>query len=57
VRMGLRDAMLGTKHLCDSEMTNEDKVKALVDYYGYTEEEARNMLVDMGEIEPGWCEG
>lgn len=32
-------------------MTEKEKIEALVDYFGYTEEEARIFLIDSGEID------
>lgn len=51
--MGLQEVIQGNF----DGMSPEEMIKALTDYFGYTEEQATNMLVDMGEIEPGWCEG
>ena len=30
-------------------MNRKDKIKSLMDFYGYTKQEAKSMLVDMGE--------
>lgn len=38
--------------LWEEELTDEQKVKAMVDYFGYTKEQAEAMLVDAGEIDP-----